>query len=114
MTKLTKGISLYPGLGRPLEENLRRLEEAAELGITRLFLSFHIPETDPAAVDREVEPLLRRARSLGLETVGDLVPGRPVPENLTFLRLDDGYTPEAMAALQKNIRTGPWCSMPRP
>ena len=26
MTKLTKGISLYPGLGRPLEENLRRLE----------------------------------------------------------------------------------------
>lgn len=101
MTKLTKGISLYPGLGRPLEENLRRLEEAAELGITRLFLSFHIPETDPAAFDREVEPLLRRARSLGLETVGDLVPGRPVPENLTFLRLDDGYTPEAMAALQK-------------
>lgn len=101
MTKLTKGISLYPGLGRPLEENLRRLEEAAELGITRLFLSFHIPETDPAAFDREVEPLLRRARSLGLETVGDLVPGRPVPEDLTFLRLDDGYTPEAMAALQK-------------
>lgn len=101
MTKLTKGISLYPGLGRPLEENLLRLEEAAELGITRLFLSFHIPETDPAAFDREVEPLLRRARSLGLETVGDLVPGRPVPENLTFLRLDDGYTPEAMAALQK-------------
>lgn len=114
MTKLTKGISLYPGLGRPLEENLRRLEKAAELGITRLFLSFHIPETDPAAFDREVEPLLRRARSLGLETVGDLVPGRPVPEDLTFLRLDDGYTPEAMAALQKSIRTGPWCSMPRP
>ena len=52
MTKLTKGISLYPGLGRPLEENLRRLEEAAELGITRLFLSFHIPEPAPAAFDR--------------------------------------------------------------
>ena len=66
---------LYPGLGRPLEENLRRLEEAAELGITRLFLSFHIPETDPAAFDREVEPLLRRARSLGLETVGIWCPG---------------------------------------
>lgn len=29
------------------------------------------------------------------------MPGRPVPEDLTFLRLDDGYTPEAMAALQK-------------
>lgn len=58
MTKLAKGISLYPGLGRPLEDCLRRLEEAAALGITRLFLSFHIPETDPEAFEREVAPLL--------------------------------------------------------
>lgn len=97
---LIKGISLYPGLGRPLEECLRRLEEAAEVGITRIFLSFHIPETDPEAFDREVAPLLERARALGMETVGDLVPGRPVPENLTSLRLDDGYTPEAIRDLQ--------------
>lgn len=98
---LHKGISLYPGLGMPLEDMLRRLDEAAGLGVDRLFLSFHIPETDPAAFDRQVAPLLSRARELGLATVGDLVPGRPVPADLTCLRLDDGFTPEAIAALQQ-------------
>lgn len=100
---LHKGISLYPGLGMPLEEMLRRLETAAGLGVDRLFLSFHIPETDPAAFDRQVAPLLSRARELGLATVGDLVPGKPVPADLTNLRLDDGFTPEAMAALQQQV-----------
>ena len=99
---LHKGISLYPGLGMPLEDMLRRLEEAAELGADRLFLSFHIPETDPAAFDRQVAPLLAKARALGLATVGDLVPGKPVPENLSCLRLDDGFTPEMVAALQQD------------
>ena len=98
---LHKGISLYPGLGMPLDEMLRRLDEAAGLGVDRLFLSFHIPETDPAAFDRQVAPLLSRARALGLATVGDLVPGKPVPDGLTSLRLDDGFTPEAVAALQQ-------------
>lgn len=99
---LHKGISLYPGLGMPLDDMLQRLEEAAGLGVDRLFLSFHIPETDPAAFDRQVAPLLSRARELGLATVGDLVPGKPVPADLTSLRLDDGFTPEAVAALQRD------------
>ena len=98
---LHKGISLYPGLGMPLDEMLGRLEMAAGLGVDRLFLSFHIPETDPAAFDRQVAPLMERARSLGIFTVGDLVPGKPVPETLTCLRLDDGFAPEAVAALQR-------------
>lgn len=98
---LHKGISLYPGLGMPLDEMLGRLETAAGLGMDRLFLSFHIPETDPAAFDRQVAPLLAKARALGLATVGDLVPGKPVPENLTCLRLDDGFTPDMAAALQR-------------
>jgi hypothetical protein len=86
----------------PLDDMLQRLEEAAGLGVDRLFLSFHIPETDPAAFDRQVAPLLSRARELGLATVGDLVPGKPVPADLTSLRLDDGFTPEAVAALQRD------------
>ena len=99
---LHKGISLYPGLGMPLDDMLQRLDEAAGLGVDRLFLSFHIPETDPAAFDRQVAPLLSRARELGLATVGDLVPGKPVPADLTSLRLDDGFAPEAVAALQRD------------
>ena len=80
MTELAKGISLYPGLDHSLEENLERLRTAAGMGISRLFLSFHIPETDPAAFGATVQPLLRAAREWGMETVGDLVPGNPVPE----------------------------------
>lgn len=95
-----RGISLYPGLGRSREENLARLEQAAALGFTDLFLSFHIPETDEGAFAEQVNELLERAAALGLRTVGDLVPGKAVPVSLTCLRLDDGYTPEAMAALQ--------------
>ena len=56
MTDLAKGISLYPGLEHSLEENLEQLRTAAEMGISRLFLSFHIPETDPAAFGETVPP----------------------------------------------------------
>ena len=101
MTELAKGISLYPGLDHSLEENLERLRTAAGMGISRLFLSFHIPETDPAAFGATVQPLLRAAREWGIETVGDLVPGNPVPEELTALRLDDGFTGADMASLQR-------------
>ena len=101
MTELAKGISLYPGLDHSLEENLERLRTAAGMGISRLFLSFHIPETDPAAFGATVQPLLRAAREWGMETVGDLVPGNPVPEELTALRLDDGFTGADMASLQR-------------
>ena len=97
-----KGISLYPGLGMSLDEMLQRLEEAAGLGVDRLFLSFHIPETDPAAFECQVAPLLARARALGLAAVGDLVPGKPVPDNLPCLRLDDGFTPDRVAELQRD------------
>ena len=98
--RLLKGISLYPGLDRCPEENLARLDQAAALGFTDLFLSFHIPETDEGAFARQVSPLLERAVALGLRTVGDLVPGKPVPALLTCLRLDDGFSPEDMACLQ--------------
>ena len=101
MTDLAKGISLYPGLEHSLEENLEQLRTAAEMGISRLFLSFHIPETDPAAFGETVQPLLRAARAWDMETVGDLVPGNPVPEELTALRLDDGFTGADMAELQQ-------------
>jgi hypothetical protein len=95
------GISLYPGLGMDRETCRQRLQEAARLGISRLFLSFHLPEADPDAFRREVRPLLLEARKLGMKTVGDLVPGTDVPPELTHLRLDDGFSPEDIAALQK-------------
>ena len=61
--RMHRGISLYPGLGRSAGENLARLEQAADLGFTDLFLSFHIPETDEGAFAQQVAPLLARAGS---------------------------------------------------
>lgn len=98
---MEKGISLYPGLGMELGECLVRLEQAADLGLTRLFLSFHLPEADAGQFAAVMDPLLAAAGRRHLKTVGDLVPGRPIPQGLTHLRLDDGFSPEMAAALQR-------------
>lgn len=57
---MEKGISLYPGLGMTREELVGRVEQAAQKGMTRLFLSFHIPETNEAAFQRISTPFLKR------------------------------------------------------
>ena len=80
---------------------LQRLRDAAGRGVKRLFLSFHLPETDTEAFNREVQPLLTEAAKLGMKTIGDLVPGAKIPPELTHLRLDDGFTPQDAAALQQ-------------
>ena len=97
---MEKGISLYPGLGMTREELVGRVEQAAQKGMTRLFLSFHIPETNEAAFQKDIDALFEAARCYDLNVVGDLVPGRPIPEALTHLRLDDGFTPERIKELQ--------------
>ncbi len=54
------GISVYPGLGGTIQEKTALIERAAALGMTRLFTSFHIPETDPAAFRKELQAVLKR------------------------------------------------------
>ena len=84
---MEKGISLYPGLGTTREELVGRVEQAAKKGMTRLFLSFHIPETNEAAFQKDIDALFEAARCYDLNVVGDLVPGRPIPEALTICAL---------------------------
>ena len=98
---MEKGISLYPGLGMKREELLHRVEAAAAKGLDRIFLSLHIPETDGDQFESDLSALLDEAQAHGLAVVGELVPGRMIPDALTHLRLDDGFTADDICAFGK-------------
>lgn len=61
------GISIYPGLRGSIREKTGLIEEAAALGIHRLFTSFHIPETDAAAFHEELDAVLASARENSMD-----------------------------------------------
>lgn len=101
------GISIYPGLRGSIREKTGLIEEAAALGIHRLFTSFHIPETDVAAFHRELEAVLASARENSMDVVADISPAsaallgmdRVEPVKLaklgiTTVRFDDGFDAE--------------------
>ncbi len=96
------GLSLYPGLsgGGPTDMT-PFLDRARALGYTRLFCSFHIPETSPELFRQQMKMLLQQAAERHFSIIGDLVPGGEIPVGLTHLRLDDGFTPDMVAALQQ-------------
>ena len=68
------GISIYPGLRGSIREKTGLIEEAAALGIHRLFTSFHIPETDAAAFHEELDAVLASARENSMDVVADISP----------------------------------------
>ena len=109
------GISIYPGLDNSLEENLQLMGEAAELGIKRVFTSFHIPETDTAAFRRDIGSIMSQGRELGLEIISDISPATCellgigqedlaayAKLGIQTLRLDYGYGIDAIARLSRN------------
>ena len=71
---MENGISIYPGLDNSIEENLSLIEEAHKHGLTRLFTSLHIPETDPGRLKKELHETLRAARDYGMEIISDISP----------------------------------------
>lgn len=105
------GISVYPGLNTPLKDSLSLIERAASSGITRLFTSLQIPETDTAVFRTELIELLSKAKEHHFDVIADISQASSLlgeddmkPEKLlalgiTTLRLDDGFSPQAAAAL---------------
>lgn len=109
------GISLYPGLGMSCKEQRARLHRAAAHGITRLFTSLHIPETDETHFAEEWQAMLTAAKSAGLEVIADASPAAlkrftPLPLashgltglGLDVLRLDDGFSLTDIARLSRS------------
>lgn len=109
------GISVYPGLDNSFEENLRLIHTAAKNGVTRIFTSLHIPETDTSVFKTELGSLLHAARSHNMEIISDISP--KTMELLGFqqfrlsafqflgihtLRLDNGYGAAEIAELSRN------------
>lgn len=101
------GISIYPGLRGSIKEKTDRIEEAATLGIRRLFTSFHIPETNTSAFHKELDAVLWAARNGRLDVVADISPAsasilgmdrfEPVKLaklGITTIRIDDGFDAE--------------------
>ena len=111
------GISIYPGLDNTPKENLQLIESAAKLGITRIFTSLHILETDHSALKEEFSAIVQAARSHDMEIISDIS-----PETLELLgmrhfslsafqfmgihtlRIDYGYGAARVAELSRNTQ----------
>ena len=109
------GISVYPGLGTPMEAQLALLRRAAASGMTRLFTSLHIPETNKKIFAKEWQTMMAAAHRAGLEVIADASPSAlsllaknpfdapaPAALGLSALRLDDGFSPADIARLSHN------------
>ena len=109
------GISIYPGLDNSIEENLALIESAHKCGLTRLFTSLHIPETDTGKLKKELHETLRTARDYGMEIISDISPATVrllgLKEfkasafkmlGITTLRLDYGFGLEDIARLSQH------------
>ena len=111
------GISIYPGLGGTIEEKTARIERAAALGMTRLFTSFQIPETDRTAFHKELQAVLETARRQCLDVIADVSPAsvevlgldRFSPAaiadlGITTVRFDDGFDAAKLAMYSRLVR----------
>ena len=112
---MEKGISIYPGLDNTQEENLELVRSAARLGITRIFTSLQIPETDRDSFTSQLQELLQLADKLDMDVISDISPAslellgieefslpRLYQKGLRTLRLDDGITAAQIAKLSQN------------
>ena len=101
---MEKGISLYPGLENTEEENLLLLEQAAAQGVTKVFMSLHIPETDNKLLKQQMGALLAKAQELELEVIADVAGATQDFQGISTLRLDDGFTLAEIARLTEKVK----------
>jgi hypothetical protein len=87
------GISIYPGLTGSAADCTALLEKAATAGITRVFTSLHIPETDTAVLQKDLRSILAAARHHSMDVIADVSPAA-----CDILGLDI-LTPDALLAL---------------
>jgi len=107
-----KGIAAYVGLGHSLETIHNYLQLAHNYGYIRLFTSLHIPEADAKLVLADFHEFVADAVNLGYSITADISPqastmlGASLSDlsslkklGLSAIRLDDGFSPEQIAAI---------------
>ena len=112
---LNNGISIYPGLDNTLEENLALIDTAAAAGITRVFTSMHIPESDTRKLKKDIGTLLSAARAHHMEVISDVspqtlavlglqtfTPSKFRMLGITTVRMDYGFSPAEIARISHN------------
>ena len=112
---LNNGIAIYPGLDNTVEENLALIDTAAAAGITRVFTSMHIPESDHRALKNDIGTLLSAARAHHMEVISDVspqtldvlglktfTPSKFRMLGITTVRMDYGFSPAEIARISHN------------
>lgn len=112
---MSKGISVYMGLGYSLEDNLKYIKKAREMGYKNIFTSLHIPEADYERAIYEFKSMVSMASELNMNVVADISPrtfsylncdmnNLEVLKNLGIygIRVDFGFTPQEIANFTKN------------
>ena len=111
------GISIYPGLDNTPKENISLIKSAAKLGVTRIFTSLHIPETDQRALKEEFSAIVQIARENDMEIISDISPATLHLLGMRHfslsafqfmgihtLRIDYGYGVAHIAELSRNTQ----------
>lgn len=107
-----KGISAFVGMGHSLETIQNYLELAKDYGYTRLFTSLHIPEANSTVMLSDFHKFVAYAVNLGYSITADISPRACImlgaegtdfsalkKLGLSAIRLDDGFSPEQIAAM---------------
>ena len=111
------GISVYPALDNTPKENLHLIESAAKLGVTRIFTSLHIPETNQRTLKEEFSAIVQTARKYDMEIISDISPATLELLGMRHfslaafqfmgihtLRIDYGYGAAHIAELSRNTQ----------
>ncbi|MBU3144808.1 DUF871 domain-containing protein [Clostridium sp. CF012] len=112
---MSYGISIYFGLDNTKEENIKLLEDAHELGFTRIFTSLHIPEANYSILKAEVREFFKLAKKYNMDIISDISPNTFKFLDLNdmdlkglgdmgvmTIRIDFGYTQEEISKMTKN------------
>ena len=112
---MSYGISIYFGLDNTMEENIKLLKDAHELGFTRIFTSLHIPEANYSILKTEVREFFKLAKNYNMDIISDISPNTFKFLDLNnmdlkglgdmgvkTIRIDFGYIEEEISKMTQN------------
>lgn len=100
------GISVFPGMGIKIENNLKYIVRANKMGAGYIFTSLHIPETDFDIIEDEFIKILDAGKKLGMTVIADIskeyfkVFDWDSYEDI-IIRLDFGFTDDEIVGISR-------------